>query len=831
MERYRISRPLFFIFALSLLCLVAPQAALADGHEDDGSIQKIVIGVQGSGVEAEGELETDDDSDSEGDRDGRFNRYKDTPNGFVIDYLRIARTYGEGNYYFDLTAVDPVQDDERYRLRWGAGDDWRLRYSFNSTPMVFGNRGRLVLGSDFRIADFIQQLMEDPDGNGVPFFLEPGGAGGDNALVVGMTNDLLTGTSPFDLELKRRTSDLDLGYAVNDNWSLGYNYQQHSSRGLQPLGTGTYQRITDVDGDGATDYDYFFSIRGLELPGAVEYDTTNMSLWARYREDGWFGDVKYSYSKFDNDNPFLTYDNPFWFNGVVGSSGSRRGLHEDARASLPPSNDAWNLSLTGGVDLAGNTRLTASFTTGEHSQDDPFAPITTNPANIGVVDLNGDGVVDALDDPTTTAILPQKNLDATSDINVFDLRLTTRPTDKMGFKVSYRTYEYDGGTSNVVIPARTEYIESRLKTDFKGTSLAFVPHFYERESLKVEGVFDLSDDFRLAALWEREGYDWNRYRSTAGNVSREEGNRAVDGTDDDTFGLKLFWDGADWVDARLEYASSERDFDGAYQIAFSGENTLVRQYDIAKRDRDGYTARFDFYPDDKIMVGIEARSWDDDYPDTVYGFLEGSDGGWTVDGSFAISDTASLYLYVDANEAETEMHLRTKCSNCAAPPGAPWSPPWGVPNYDWFPSYEDEDMSFGGALSFKSEDGKNRFDLEFDYVDASIEQRNRNTAPPVDLGKPDAPPVGVSLAFDFPDQENTYTTVEAKYQRKLKDGVTAGFLWLYEDWDLTDFQLQQLQAYGANFLAVDDATRFFFLDAWYGSFDANVGQFFLKLTF
>ncbi|MCP4204686.1 MAG: hypothetical protein GY769_22485 [bacterium] len=52
-----------------------------------------------------------------------------------------------------------------------------------------------------------------------------------------------------------------------------------------------------------------------------------------------------------------------------------------------------------------------------------------------------------------------------------------------------------------------------------------------------------------------------------------------------------------------------------------------------------------------------------------------------------------------------------------------------------------------------------------------------------------------------------------------------------EDWDLDDFQVDQLQAYGANFLTVDDATRFLFLDAWYGSFDANVAQAFVKLVF
>ncbi|MFQ5527713.1 MAG: MtrB/PioB family outer membrane beta-barrel protein, partial [Thermoanaerobaculia bacterium] len=818
------------IFRISILTLAVLTITVTGGvaanaaDHDDGSIQKIVFGAQGVAVEGdEGAADNDADSDSD-DRRGGFDRYKDVPSGFVVDYLRIANPFQEGASYFDLEAYDVEQDDERYRIRMGLRDKWRMRYAFDSTPMVFGNRGRLPMsleGGAYRIGDFIQQLFEDPNGNGIPFFTDAGETTADNALVQGLTNDLLTGTTPFDLAIKRRTNEFNLDYHGSSAWSVGFDYQRHASRGTQPLGSGTYQRITDVDGDGATDYDYFFSIRGIELPAMIEYDTQNTSIWANYRQDRWFGNVKYTYSEFENSNPFLLYDNPFWFNGVEGTSGSRRGLHEEARASLPPSNDAWNLALTAGFDLADHTRLTASFTTGEHSQDDPFAPITTNPANIGTKDLNGDGVVNAADDPTTTAILPQNSLNATSDITVYDLRLSSKPSDKVRINASWRTYEYDGGSSSLVIPGRTEYIESRIKTDFKGTSLAFVPHAYERQNLKIEGVFDLKDDVRLAAFWKQDSWDWTRYRSTTGNDSREVGNRAVDGTDDDTLGLRLFWDACEWADARVEYATSEREFSGAYQVGFSGENTGVRQFDIANRDRDSYTARFDFYPRDGITLGVEARSWDDDYPDSEYGYLKGDSSGWSADASFMLSDATSLYLYLDSNEAETDMHLRTKCSNCAPPPGASWSAPWGVPNYDWFPTYEDEDMSYGLALSFEPEGTKNRFDLEFDYLDATIEQRNTNPAPPVDLGNDPATPVGVSLAFDFPDQTNTRTTVEAKYIRKLSDRTSVGILYLLEDWDLDDFQVEQLMAYGANFLTVDDATRFLFLDAWYGSFDAN----------
>lgn len=246
--------PILAITALTL-CVLASGPAFADDAED-GSIQKIVIGVQGASVEGDETGDNDDDSDSD-DRDGRFDRYQDVPNGFVIDYLRFAQTFADGQNYADFTAVDPLQDDERYRVRVGLGNRTRMRYSFTSTPMVFGNNARTVLGREsagvLRIADFIQQQLEDPDGNGVPFYLEPLGVGGDNLLAQGLANDLLTGAQPFDLELKRRTSDFGVSYGPSSKWTAGFDYQRHVSRGTQPLGSGSYQRITDVNGDGATD--------------------------------------------------------------------------------------------------------------------------------------------------------------------------------------------------------------------------------------------------------------------------------------------------------------------------------------------------------------------------------------------------------------------------------------------------------------------------------------------------------------------------------------------------------------------------------------------------
>ena len=85
------------------------------------------------------------------------------------------------------------------------------------------------------------------------------------------------------------------------------------------------------------------------------------------------------------------------------------------------------------------------------------------------------------------------------------------------------------------------------------------------------------------------------------------------------------------------------------------------------------------------------------------------------------------------------------------------------------------------------------------------------------------------LAFDFPDQNSTFAEVDLRYTRKLTGLVSVGIAYLYEDWTLDDFQVENLQPYGADFLSVDDGTRYLFLDSWYGDYSASVGQVFLVI--
>jgi len=356
--------------------------------EDPGPDDQVVVGAQAVDV------------DADGDRDDKFEQYREVPESATLDFFRFSRSSEDGKDFIQLKLRDAAQEDMRLHFRSGL-DAWRFNVDWIKLPNRYGSQGRFVLGTvtpdQFRIADFIQGTMENPDGNGVPFYSEPNNQP-DNDLVFGLTNQLLEGYNPLSVASRRNVGRFELAFKPSASWDFRVEGSRETRDGTRPAGSGTYARITDVNGDGKTDYDYFFSVRGIQLPMTVQYETTSLELSGSYANGKWFGQALFHFQDFDNDFTGQTYDNPFWATDTLASSGSKRGLWDFARMSLPPSNQAWNVNLQGGYVFSRGTQLTAILSRGRMSQNDEFLPITTNTALIGTKDLNGE--------PTTTITTP-----------------------------------------------------------------------------------------------------------------------------------------------------------------------------------------------------------------------------------------------------------------------------------------------------------------------------------------------------------------------------------------------------------------------------------------
>jgi len=824
-----------FSVVLVLLIVAAPTWAAEDDANTEDELE-VDVGLQGVSL----------DADEPGE--ARFLKYQDNPEGAVLNHLRWNHT--SANNYFHLEAWDATQKDERFDLNAGYGDAWKVRAGFQRTPFIVGGGAVLPLargdndeyGATFGIADFIQQGLEDPDGNGVPFYTDAAETANDNALVFDLANELLADQESFFVGTERETGFAGFSFAPGSNWTVDFDATQDSRDGTLPLGSGTYQRITDVNGDGTTDYDYFFSVRGVELPAPIEYKTTRFSGSLNYQRKGWFVNARAQFSDFDAGYRGLTYDNTFWMTDTQGG-GAMRGLWNFGRTSLPPSNEAWDLALSGGFNLPGRTRITGLVSLGEMKQDDLLMPMTTNTATIGTADINGDGFVDANDDPTTTDVFNApfvlngvptvgRSLGASIDTQMLNLTVTSKPIDRLKLLGRFRSYSYEGQEGIQAVSGRTEYIESRLVTSFKGDTILHVPLDYTRNTAEVEATYGFTRQFRLRAFYKMLSYDYDQYRFDPAETdsTRDAGSRAVDGTDDNVVGLTGMFGGAGWFSGHLTVSTSDRTYDGDYRPAFSGENADVRQYDIANRERDAVLLRFDFTPADAWTFGIGYRYAEDDYVDTEFGLLDAELQSVDLSLGYTANERLNLFLYGDISSWDGDMRLATKCSNCGAPD--PGLAPWDIPGYDWLSEYTDNTTAVGFALAYAST-GKQRFDLSIDYTEGKIEQDTVNPVTPTELN-PANPLFGqvanVALGFRFPDQESTTLEGRVKWSYRVNRLFDAGISYIYQDFDLVDFQLDGLDAYGANFLEVDDATRFLLLGSRIGDYTAHIGQVFVRFT-
>jgi len=827
------------ISLVALASLIAPPALFA--AEDDGETEDQVdveVGVQG----------VDLDADQAGK--AQFLKYQDYPDGAVLGHLLWNHTSKKNNFQFEAWNV--AQRNQRFDLFGNYGTAWKVRAGYKQTPFTTGGGAVLPLqrgagneyGATFSVADFTQQAMEDPDGNGIPFYTDPAETAGDNALVFGMMNDVLAAQNQFLVGTDRNSGYAGFTYSPGRHWTLEIDASQDVRDGTLAMGSGTYQRITDVNGDGITDYDYFFSVRGLELPAPIDYRTTMLTGSLNYQARKWFVNARGMFSEFDGGYRGITYDNPFWFTDTVATSGSRRGLWESGRMSMPPSNEAWDFALSAGFDLPARTRITALASFGEMTQDDLFMPMTTSTALIGTADINGDGVIDAQDDPTDTTVFQNPftldgyrtlgpSLDATVNTQMLNLTITSKPVKKLKLLGRYRSYSYEGQEGIQAVSGRAEYVESQMKTDFKKDTILHTPLDYTRNTLDIEAAWGFSRAFKLRGFYKNLTYQFDQYKfdATETDATRDAGSRAVAETGEDTVGLTGIFGPGTWVTGYLTVSSARRDFDGDYRPGFDGENSDVRQFDIAKRDRDAVDLRVDFNPSGRWNGGLGFRAANNDFPDSIYGLQEGNLQGVDLSLGYFPGSKLSLFLYGDYSKWDGKTHIRTKCANCGAPD--PALAPWNITGFDQFSDYTDTTSSVGVNLTYDSEK-KDKIELTIDYTAGEIEQDTFNTTAPRELN-PANPLFGeiaeVAVGHPFPNQENSLLDVRIKWTRMINKFVSAGIWYGYQDFSLTDFQLDGLQPYGANFLDVDDATRYLFLGNRISDYRAHIGQAFVRIVF
>jgi MtrB/PioB family decaheme-associated outer membrane protein len=454
----------------------------------------------------------------------------------------------------------------------------------------------------------------------------------------------------------------------------------------------------------------FFS-QSSYLPRPIDDYTDRFDAGITYAGQAFTFTLAYFGSYYRNDVESLIWDNPFTpFPGA-----------DMGQSAVEPDNDFHQVSLSAAYFAqAWDTVIAFSAASGQGEQDAILLPYTINPNFV------------------FPAIV--QSVDGKVDTTNYALTLTTRPLDRLNVKMSYRYDERDNGT-----PVGTW---SRVITDAiaSGDIEPNIPYSFERGRLSLSGTFRLLDTVTISGGYDRADIDRD-FQEVASQT-------------EDTGWGKLRWRPTGNLEATFKGGSSRREvneYDTDVGLTF-GQNPLMRKYNLAHRERDfAEVALSASLIDTPISIGMTYLWAEDDYSRSELGMLEGSEDRFTVDFSWAVGESSSLYLTAGSEALES---LQRGSETFSGP--------------DWEAAHDDDFMHYGGG--FRIAGIGEKFDLTFDYTRSDGETEILVTGPAVS-------------ATPLPELESTMDSLRfaLSYNVSQRLAIDVNALWERfeaEDWGL-----------------------------------------------
>ncbi len=771
-------------------------------------------------------------TDVDGERNARFERYRDEPNGVLLESVAVRYQPEEDPWLATLSGHDLGQDDEFAELRLERPGRLRVDLGWDRTPHLT-SRGSTLLhtrsGGSLLFAEPVRALLEAN-----PALLPQVLAGQGREVEVGTRRD--RGSAAIALRLAR-------------GWDLQLFGLDESQSGTKRISTGTYIRRQQVGAGTQTGAGFFdrerIEIRGIELPAAIDTSSREVGLGTSFRRDRFFFDFGWEQSSFENDLGTLVWDNPFEAtpgatssslglapqfeqepSGALANQGNR-GRFARAALDLAPDNDYQRIHATGSVMLPAHTRVYGSFSLAKMEQDDPFLSYTLNPAIL--FSLGADGVAGTPDDVRAQDVaLPRSSLDGEVRTTRTDLRVTSRPIESLDLRASFRRYEYDDRRPEILFPgfaaAGDSYFRAGIgQRDASGTRVLFNEiGGYTKSAIGLGGGWRFGQTVGVDLDFTRT--DW-QYED-----------RQVEETTEDSYRLGVRVTPHERFAARFSWLEARRDFEGPYHVGF--ETSRLRAFDVWERDRSQIGLEIEIFPADAWTLTASYDLANDEYRGVVATPTPAPTTG-NVFPSFpyGLNETESEALAVAATYAPEGWTLTASAGlenglwdSLAVPKTSRGSDAIQFdPKNRWRRTQDDELL--WASLSLAA-DLTDRLDLEVDlgYSDYQGEQKTVN---------PDTPDINSGVAYDFPELAEKLWNAELTLTWQVQERLALAARYLYEPYRLDDFAWDQLQpAMQGVFLETGasptdlrtmNASRYLLLDSRYSDYTANV--FTLLLTY
>ena len=387
----------------------APAAVLAQNQQPPR------VSVSGS-VSTGGRYVNNDTNSS------KFTEYRDLRSDPLAPRLSLGLFDSKTGRFFTFTGTDISLKDQSLSFRAGAFERFSLKVDWNSIPHNFSNKaqtpysfkgaGVLVAPANIPIT-FKKLATAAPDAPGVL---------ASDQLIANYQSTFLHSTT---LATQGSTGRIGLEYSVLDSTKVGFEYSRMKKDGLKP-GFGPI-------GDRPP------RTLNIQITEPVDYRTNEYTFSAEHAGRRFGVQFSYQFSDFNNQVDTLLWQNIYTTAAPDSTFDTwDRSVSTFGRRPLAPDNQYHNASVSAGVDLPADSRLSASFSYGLINQNQTLLPYSYN-SNVLV-----------------NPVLPRSTAEAQIATRQVMVEYVINPISRLNVRAWVRHYGMDNNTPE----ARWQYVTS-----------------------------------------------------------------------------------------------------------------------------------------------------------------------------------------------------------------------------------------------------------------------------------------------------------------------------------------------------------------------------------
>ncbi len=673
--------------------------------------------------------------------EARYERYRDLRSGVNANVIFNKETE---NWAFDVKGTNIGYRDQRFTVGFNSK---RVKFSFlfDQTPLNYSYDARTpynCVSGNCTLDPALRAQIQTSRGTGATPINLPGLSGVPQTLAQVQTGTLYNSIAKtFDMQSRRDTIAADVRFSATDNLDLLLGIKSYSRTGNQPYGIG-------------------FAFNNLvEIPMVIDNRETEIGTGVEWASHQGMFRVTYEHSKFNQNVPTLSVDNPLHATNWSSTPGTGydpsgyTNAHGAAmsRMAMAPSNSLDTVNWLGMVKLPGRTTANASFIMGANRQNEALIPWATNS-----VVMN----------PTTyasfpnLASLPRESADMYVNYITSVMNVNSRPHRYLTLSARYR---YNSRNDFTRPFAAEEYVRMDAVPEETGG---------EAEAFNINrNTFDVN-----AALTPlkygtiRFGYGMDRY---------EHGIRATEGYKDDTFRVSFDTVSLKVMTLRAQYENTARkavDLDIA-EIEAGGGQPALRFYDEASRDRDRFSLMAEFNPIASVGVNLTVATGKDDYQGAdaaqQFGLLNNKNNAFTVGVDYAPEARVNVGL----NYGYETYNALQQSRNANPLP----DPTWNDPNRNWTMTNDEHVNTVTAYVNLAKLIEKT--DIRFGYDYSNSDQAFVHGGPRISSLAATAPGQFVAL----PNVTNSWSQLTLDLTYALSKKMAVGFSLLREDFDVSDY--------------------------------------------